>query len=280
MATSSRARFRAEIPGRARAWFSAARDSGNRPAMRAALGQRPVQVDAGDRGRWSWRARGWPPAPPRPRRRPGTGPRRAGTPGRRAAAEPAGDLATALPEKFRGGPGGLADQQRGGAVQPAQDPLVHRLGGVGWPADRRQQLPGHPVGRRAGLGERPAGLAVPGGPHRGRDLLVQGGADHRVPEPEAAARLGQHAGGPGLVHGRDQVRDAPAEHGGQVGDGEVHAQQGGGAQDLPHPGGHEAEPVRDRRGQRARARARWSAPRFPRRRRSGWSCGPARPPAR
>ncbi len=45
MATSSRARFRAEIPGRARAWFSAVRDSGNRPAMRAALGQGPVQVD-------------------------------------------------------------------------------------------------------------------------------------------------------------------------------------------------------------------------------------------
>ena len=70
-------------------------------------------------------------------------------------------------------------------------------------------------------------------------------------EPQAVARLDEHACGPGLVHGRDQVRDAPAEYGGQVGHGEVHAQQGGGAQDLPHPGRNEAEPVRDGRGQGA-----------------------------
>ena len=143
-------------------------------------------------------------------------------------------------------------------VQPAQDPFVHRLRAASWPAHGLQQLPGHPVGGRRSPGERPAGLAVPGGPHGRRDLLVQGGADHRVPEPEAVTRLDQNAGRLGLLHGRDQVRDAPAEHGGQIRDGEVHAQQGGGAQDLPYPGRNEAEPVRDGRGAENRVPGRSS----------------------
>ena len=279
MATSSRARFRPEIPGWARASFRAARDSGNRPASvrhwasvqcrstsrsGSAVAARPRLSDPLRLGRVADPVQGLGEAagqavvlaasrPAISRPRAAGVPRRPGGPGRPAAA----------------------------AVRSSQRRIHSSIGSAAsaGSADRLEQLPGHPVGRCAGLGQRPAGLAVPGGPDRGRDLLVQGGPDHRVPEPEAAARLGQHAGGPGLVHGRDQVRDTPAEHGGQVGHGKVHAQQGGRAQDLPHPGGDEAEPVRDR-GRQGVGRAVAGQLRGSRARPSGWSCGPARPPVR
>ena len=127
--------------------------------------------------------------------------------------------------------------------------MVYRLGAVGSPADRGQELPCDPVGRRASLGERAASLTVPGGPHRGGYFLVQRLADERMTEPQAAPGLGQHAGGPGLFHRRDEVRDAAVEDGGQVGHRELHAEQGSGAEHLSDRGGDETEPVRDRRRQ-------------------------------
>ena len=72
-----------------------------------------------------------------------------------------------------------------------------------------------------------------------------------MPEPQPAAGLGQHAGRAGLIHRRDQVGHAPAQHDGQIGDGELHTQQGRGLQDLPGRPGHEAHAVGDGRGQGA-----------------------------
>ena len=72
-----------------------------------------------------------------------------------------------------------------------------------------------------------------------------------MPEPEAAAGLGQHADGTRLVHRRDQVRHAAAQYDRQIGDREIHPEQGRGPQHLAHRPGDEAEAVRDRRGQRA-----------------------------
>ena len=45
-----------------------------------------------------------------------------------------------------------------------------------------------------------------------------------MPEPEAVARLGQHAGGTRLVNRRDQVRHAATQHDRQVGDREIRAE--------------------------------------------------------
>ena len=95
---------------------------------------------------------------------------------------------------------------------------------------------------------------MPGRPDRRGHLLVQRGADQRVPEGQAIAGFDQHASRAGLVHRRDQLDHAPAEHGGQVRHREVDAEQGGGAEHLAHPAGHEAEPVGDGLGQRVRRR--------------------------
>ena len=72
-----------------------------------------------------------------------------------------------------------------------------------------------------------------------------------MPEPEAVAGLGQHAGGTCLVHRRDQVRHAAAQHDRQIGDREIHAQQGRRPQYLARRPGHEAKAVGDGRGQGA-----------------------------
>ena len=69
-------------------------------------------------------------------------------------------------------------------------------------------------------------------------------------QADAAGGVGEHAGGAGLVQGRDQVGHAAAEHGGQVGERELDAEQRRRAQHLPGGRGDEAEPVRDGPGQR------------------------------
>ena len=184
MATSSRARRRPEIPGRASASFSAARDSGKRPAC-PALGQCPVQVNKQIRvGGGGQRAVGNAfrlGGVTHPVQRLGEAADQAVVPGR-ADRGPRDGLA----EEFRGSPGGLADQQRGGAIQPAQDPRVHRLRGVTCAGHRLQKLPGDPVSRRIRLGQCPRGLSVPGRPHRGWYLLIKRCTDHRMAEPQAA----------------------------------------------------------------------------------------------
>ena len=72
-----------------------------------------------------------------------------------------------------------------------------------------------------------------------------------MPEPEPAAGLGQHAGGACLVHRRDQVRHAAAQHDAQITDREIRAEQGRGPQHLAHRPVHEAEAVRYGRRQGA-----------------------------
>ena len=73
-----------------------------------------------------------------------------------------------------------------------------------------------------------------------------------MPEAQAVGGLGQHADGTCLVHRRHQVRHVTAQHDGQIGDREVRAEQGRRPQDVPYRTGHEAEPIRYRRGQGAR----------------------------
>ncbi len=69
-------------------------------------------------------------------------------------------------------------------------------------------------------------------------------------EPEAVAGLGQHACGARLVHRRDQVGDAAAQHDRQIPHRELDAEQGGRPQHLAYRPGHEAQAVRDGRRQR------------------------------
>ena len=249
--TSSLARCRAEIPGAASARSSVASDSADEPATHAALRQRPVQVheQVGLGGVLQRAVR-----------------HLFGlcqvTDAVEGVGEPAGQPAV-LGRAGRGtghgpgeelgrDPGRLADQQVGRAGQPAQHPLVHRLGRSAEPAGRPQHLPGHPVGRRARLRQGAPRVAVPGGAQRRRHIVVQRRPDQRVPEPEAVAGLGQHASGACLVHRRDQVRHAAAEHDRQIGDREIRAEQGRRPQHIAHRPGHEAEAVRYGRGQRAR----------------------------
>ncbi len=149
-----------------------------------------------------------------------------------------------LAEEFCRGPGRLAHQQLCGASQPAQYPLIHRLGRAARSINCPQQLPGHPVSRCVGLSKGAPGIAVPGGAHRRRYLVVQRRTDHRMPEPETVARLSQHADGACLVNGRDQVRHAATEHGRQVRHGEIHAEQCRGPQYLAYRPGNEAKTVR------------------------------------
>ena len=90
------------------------------------------------------------------------------------------------------------------------------------------------------------GVAVPGGTDRGGHLGVERLPDEGVAEGQAAARVGEHPGCAGLVERGDEGGDSSAEDGGQVGDGELHAEQRGGAEHFPGGRGDEAEPVRDR----------------------------------
>src|SRR6185437_3670764 len=113
--------------------------------------------------------------------------------------------------------------------------------------------PGNPVGGRTGLGERAGRVAVPGGPYRHWKLVVKRGADQRVPEGQAVARLGDHAGRTGIVDGRYQVGYAPTEHDRQVGYREVDPKQGCRPEYLAHLARDESETVRDSGRQRTRS---------------------------
>ena len=72
-----------------------------------------------------------------------------------------------------------------------------------------------------------------------------------MPEPEAGAGLGQHPGGTRLLHRRDQVRHAAAQHDRQIGDRELHPEQRRRLQCLARGPGDEAEAVGYGRGQGA-----------------------------
>jgi hypothetical protein len=96
-------------------------------------------------------------------------------------------------------------------------------------------------------------VAVPG--QHGSQVLQRGGQflpDQRMPEHQLGTRACQDAGRRRLLQTRHQVRHRPAQHHGQVGDREPPAEQRGGAQHLRCLGGHRAEPVSQRGGQRAR----------------------------
>ena len=159
-------------------------------------------------------------------------------------------------EEFCRDPGRLADQRVRGAGQPVQHPLIHRRA-IYRPrrarvaADGPQHLPGDPVRRRARRREGAPHIAVPGGAHRRRHLVVQRRPDQRMPESEAIAGFGQHAGGTRLVNRRDQVRHAAAQHDRQIRNRELHAQQGRRPQHLARRPGHEAKAVRYGRRQGA-----------------------------
>ena len=155
--------------------------------------------------------------------------------------------------------GRLADQQISGAGQPVQHPRIHRLGRAAQCGRSPEHLPGHPVGRRARLRQGTPSIAVPGGAHRRRHLVVQRFPDQRVPEPEAPAGLGQHADGTCFVHCRDQVGHAAIQHDRQIRDREIRAEQRRRPQDIAHRAGHEVQAVRDGGGQGARCR---TAPQF------------------
>ena len=123
-------------------------------------------------------------------------------------AEPVGEFATAWRRSSAAARGACPTSKS--AVRPSQLSIHSSIGSAIAPGRPcLQQLAGDPVRRCAGVSEGASRLAVPGGPHRQRYLLVQGRADQWMTEPEAGAGLGQDAGGPGLVHGRDQVRHAP-----------------------------------------------------------------------
>ena len=155
------------------------------------------------------------------------------------------------PEEFGRHSGCLTDQQVRGPRQPVQHPFVYWVAGTTRPAQRPEQLPGDPVRRGGGLSERTPRIAMPGGTHRHRHLLIQRGTNQWVPEPQAGTRLGQHPGGAGLVEGRYQVRHATVQHDREVRHGEVDAKQGCRSQHLAHGCGDEAQAVRDRRRQRS-----------------------------
>ncbi len=155
-------------------------------------------------------------------------------------------------QEFGGNPWCLADQQVRSPSQPVEHPVIGRRSRATESVVGPQQLPGHPVRRCAGLSQGAAGSAVPGRAYRRRHVVIQCGPDQRMPEPQAVAGSGQHAHGTRLVHRRDQVGNAAAQHGGQIGDREVRAEQGRRPQDLADRTGDEAEAVRYRRGKGAR----------------------------
>ena len=194
---SSRARCRVEIPGAASARSSVARDSADRACLHVALRQRPVQVNEEIRVDDMHQRMRSPPAPPRPHRRRGRERQRAAISPERHAGPSQPGKARALPGggvRLRPeGPGRISSSAR--ASQPAQYPFIHRLGLAAGSVNGRQQLPGRP-GSRAGApasARARARIAVPGGAHRHRHHVVKRRPDHRMPEPETIAGLGQHA---------------------------------------------------------------------------------------
>ena len=180
-----------------------------------------------------WARASSPPARPRRRRRPGRARPRAVPPGGHAGLSQPGSS-----RRPGGGvpppPGVLADQQLCRAGQPAQYPLIQRIGRVTGSANCPQQLAGHPVRGSAGLSKGAGGIAVPGGPHRCWYLVVQRSPDQRMPEREAVARIGQHASRACLGNGRNQVGHAATEDGRQIRHGKVDAEQRRCAQHLAH----------------------------------------------
>jgi hypothetical protein len=248
--TSSRAPCRAEIPGGSQGLIQPGQGLGEPAHPHPALGQRPVQVneEIGLDGQ---------------RQGPGGRPLGLGRiadpvhsvrePGHQTVVPARASRGTRdrVPQEFRGHLRRLADQRLGGASQPAQHPLVHRLGWSAWSADRLQQLPGHPVRWRAGLGQGAPGIAVPRGAHRRRYLVVERRTDQRVPEPKTFTEFGQHAGGAGLIDGREQADHAATQHDRQVRHGDIHTQQGRRPQHLARRPGNKAQPVRYRRRQGA-----------------------------
>ena len=92
---------------------------------------------------------------------------------------------------------------------------------------------------------------MPGRADGGRHLVVQRRPDQRMTERQAVAGFGQHSDGTCLVHRRDQVRYASAQHDGQIGDREVRAEQGRRLQHFAHRTGHEADAIGYDRGQGA-----------------------------
>ena len=167
-------------------------------------------------------------------------------------AEAAGELATARDRSSAATPGAWPTSRS--ALRASQSSIHSSTGSAGPPAPptarsscRATRSAGAPASARA----RPASRCQAERTGRGH-LVVQRRPDQRMPEPQAGAGLGQHAGGARLVHRRDQVRHAAAQHDRQVMTGEIHAEQGRRPQHLAHRPGHEAEPVRDRRRQRAR----------------------------
>ena len=244
-----------------------------------ALGQGPVQVDEevgivggreaplgyplrlgrvadpvqglGEAGRPGRHAGASPPVPSRPRSR--EVPRPPGEPGRPAA--------------------GRCGPASAGSTRPsaprcrlAHGPPEATAGPPGRPVRPPRRAPGRPRGAR-----RPA--PGPGSPRTGRRGSAGAGTRGRCPtrparqRPGPRRRPGSGPRRPGRARWPGRGRRTPRPAG------------------RPRAGPPAPRTGRSRAGPRSprtasRARARWSAPRFPRRRRSGRSCGPGRPPVR
>jgi hypothetical protein len=105
----------------------------------------------------------------------------------------------------------LAHQLLRGVGQPPDHPVVHS----GRPFGRvqcGQELARHAVGGRTLLGQRASRVAVPGGPHRDRHLLIERGLDEGVPEGQFGTVVAEHSGGDGFVEDRQQLTDPAAGH--------------------------------------------------------------------
>jgi hypothetical protein len=104
---------------------------------------------------------------------------------------------------------------------------------------------GHGHGLGARLGQPPAGLAVQGQPHAGREVIVDGLVDEVVAEAEPVAVVFDDAGPQRLGQHRRQLQDRPAGGRRQVGEREARPQDGGRAQRLQGVVGKEAEAAQD-----------------------------------
>jgi hypothetical protein len=114
-------------------------------------------------------------------------------------------------------------QQLGGDRRRPAGGLGRRPGqpGDGLPVPRggaAGQVLGHGHGLGARLSQPPAGLAVQGQPHAGREVLVDGLVDEVVAEAEAVAVVFEDAGPHRLGQHRRQLQDRPAGGRRQVGE--------------------------------------------------------------
>ena len=250
--TSSRARCLAESPGAPSARSSAAKDSSAEPDRI----RHCVSVQCRSTIRSGSAA--WPSARSATRSAAARSPVRYSASASRTAshpcvADPAGMAPTARASSSAATPGAWPTRESADVVEPVHHPVRSVVGRAA------QQLPGDALGRRARRGEGVPGVPMPGGADGGRHLRVQRLPDQRVAERQAVDGIGQHAGRAGLVERRHQVGHGPAEHGGQIGDRELHAEQRGGAEHLPGRCGDESEPVSDNPRQRVRHGCRWRA---------------------